>query len=180
MKTSVQIFKKPILIIACVICFIVGLICLPNNPDMEWFSGYQDVLEVDLPAGVKCTHQRLNTTGRNRTWYDFRGVLEGDNKALLSFVRLLNFQEENRVLYGEPRYMSAYQMKWWNPSWNKGGEYRIFTRRTGTLYNVDGVPYIHNEVLLTSNQLFLVQVGDIKTVRKNFNNRVKLYFVNSD
>jgi hypothetical protein len=131
----------------------------------DQLKGYKTVLKVELPVGVKCTHQRLNTTGRERMIYDYRLVLAGDIKSLLTFVRSLGLKEENLNNYHGDRYLDGGKEQWWDPPSTKIAniEYRFFQKEQG-VPNANGDFFCITQAELFHTNLYLIQIGDIKSL----------------
>lgn len=126
--------------------------------------GYSEVLQQELPEGIHCVGQQMNTSGRERRMYDYRVVFRGNTDVLLNFLELLELSEKDLGTYSGPRYMRKEPMAWWTPPSVTGeAGYRLFQKSTGRL-NAPGERFLLVQAELATNRLYMVQFGDIETL----------------
>ena len=66
-------------------CIVLLYFLMFAPSELEQRAGYREVLQRELPEGVYCIAQRLNTSGRERRMYDYRIVFGGNSVALMEF-----------------------------------------------------------------------------------------------
>ena len=162
-----------------VVAFILAIIWASLVPStLDRHADFRDIIRIELPKGIRCVNQKVNTFGRDRTSYDYHLVLQGDKNALLSFIKLLEVTEVERAAVppdGPPPYgfkwMGAQPMKWWDPPSVRGIECRQYSREYGNFDGKVSSRYYMTHIELTGDKLYLFQSGDIITLRENYERR---------
>jgi hypothetical protein len=146
---------------AATFAVVVGLIVTAPSE-----VGYRHVLGVELPEGVECVGELYNQTGIDRTWYDYHGAFQGGHTCLLSYLTALRLEEKDRTNFNGTINMGwVTSYAWWAPPSTAGcGEYTFFEKKIG--FSGDNRPFIKAQAELVGDRLFIVQFGDIKSLKR--------------
>ena len=138
-----------------------------NGCAIGWHSAkYQNILKSDLPTGVICVNQILNTSGRERSTYSYRAVFKGESSLLLAYLEKLGMKEVQIEKHTGAIYFKKERMKWWDPpSLAKQNIYRLFQRQCEWPADI-GQNYYITQAELNDNKLYLVQFGKIESLRE--------------
>jgi len=172
-----KILKAPFAIVVLIVAISTAICILMFLPSfLERNAGYRDVLRIELPNGVKCVAQVMNTSGRDRVRYDYWLLLQGDSEALLAYVKLLAMDEVDVAVVGGSGYMSGNRMKWWSPPSLSGKSgYRSFRKQHLGVPASEDSQFSMTRAELAGDKLYLLQVGDIKSLEGNMQNYPSLY-----
>jgi hypothetical protein len=164
MKTRI---KLTIYILAAVTIGTIAWLFTNSEFMREKHAKCADVLGITIPREVVCVNHKLNMFGRERIIYDYRVLLRGDTRGLNECISLLDLKERDVAGYKEQEHLKRQSMmNWWNPpSADNRVTYRVFEQRTGKP-NTEGGYYRHIVAELASNELYLLQVGDIASMQE--------------
>ena len=145
--------------------------------EFDQIVGFQEVFEIELPVYLKIERQSMFCGSRDNTEYIYRSVVAGDSNILMQCVMKLGLREESPVTYQGRRYNNKVPIKWWTlPSWTKTEDYKFYHTEVG-MFGASSNSYYRIQAELTSNKLYLLKVGDLKTLRANLRKRGGIYMI---
>jgi uncharacterized protein YneF (UPF0154 family) len=156
--------KVSILIIILVVVFLLFL-TVGNYVFARCFSG-DEILNEKLSSKAKAVKCMLDAWGRERKYYSFYAVYQGNTNELFDITLMLNLKRvkmESKPLIDMNKYRSE---SWWNPpSISTNLNYVCFEKEIRD-ENAAPQKLLKCRAELISNTLFIQQVGDIKSLRK--------------
>jgi len=158
--------KMPAVIFSVVLSCLLILVLFFDNYFMTFGFSEKDLLGRDFPAQMNIVEERLNFKGRERTIYDYRVIVKGDNDLLMSFVRSLDLIELNPDDYIGRRYIDRTVGRWWIPPSTEGETGFKFYQKTNTAtWDEENLLVYLIEVEVFEDTLFLVQFGGIDALK---------------
>lgn len=149
---SLKSFRQSFVVIFLALIVVLSLMMYPW--EKHWTAGYREVFQIELPKGVKCVDEMFITGGKNYS-YHYSALLQGNQKALLTLIKLLGMNKmEDR---DDEEFHQFVHSKWWVPGSTYG-------KSASQLYQqvLPGNQIVSNRryAELVNDKLYFVEFGD--------------------